>query len=228
MNTFNFRAAAVALTMLAGAGLAMAMTPTQQIADTREKTDLEVMIPKKVGDWKVDTSIVPIEPSPEARALLEKIYSQTLSRTYINPAGKRVMLSIAYGGNQNDSMKVHQPEVCYTAQGFEIISAALGMLATQYGELPVKRLFAVQRSRNEPITYWVTVGDKVTSVGFKQKIAQISYGLTGKVPDGFLVRVSSIDRDTQSAYRVQEDFLKSMLGAMDEGDRARIAGRFGA
>lgn len=228
MNTMNFRAVVVTVLMLAGAGLAVAMTPTQQVADTRAKADLEVMIPRQIGDWKIDTSIVPIEPSPEARALLEKIYSQTLSRTYINPAGQRVMLSIAYGGNQNDSLKVHQPEVCYTAQGFEVVSAALGMLATQYGELPVKRLFAVQRGRNEPITYWVTVGDKATPVGFRQKLAQLSYGLTGKVPDGFLVRVSSIDRDTRNAYRMQEEFLNAMLNAMGENDRARIAGRFGA
>lgn len=228
MNTMNFRAVVVTVLMLAGAGLAVAMTPTQQVADTRDKADLEVMIPRQIGDWKIDTSIVPIEPSPEARALLEKIYSQTLSRTYINPAGQRVMLSIAYGGNQNDSLKVHQPEVCYTAQGFEVVSAALGMLATQYGELPVKRLFAVQRGRNEPITYWVTVGDKATPVGFRQKLAQLSYGLTGKVPDGFLVRVSSIDRDTRNAYRMQEEFLNAMLSAMGENDRARIAGRFGA
>ena len=228
MSLKIFRTYVVSLLMVAGAGLAVAMTPTQQIADTREKADLETMIPSRIGDWRIDTTIVPIEPSPEARALLEKIYSQTLSRTYINSAGQRVMLSIAYGGNQNDSMKVHQPEVCYAAQGFEIVSAAAGLLLTEYGELPVKRLFAVQRGRNEPITYWVTVGDKATPAGFSQKIAQVSYGLTGKVPDGFLVRVSTIDRDAKNAYQMQEEFLRSMLTSMPESDRLRIAGRFGA
>ncbi len=72
------------------------------------------------------------------------------------------------------------------------------------------------------------VGDKATLSGFKQKLAQLSYGLTGKVPDGFLVRISSLDRDRQSAYQLQEAFIKSMLGVMSEKDRARIAGRFGA
>ena len=86
----------------------------------------------------------------------------------------------------------------------------------------------MQRGRNEPITYWVTVGDKATPAGFKQKIAQVSYGLTGKVPDGFLVRVSTIDRDAKNAYRMQEEFLRSMLKSMPEQDRVRIAGRFGA
>jgi len=186
------------------------------------------MIPRQIGEWKIDTSIVPIEPSPEVKALLNKIYNQTLSRTYVDPAGRRIMVSIAYGGDQSDSMQVHKPEVCYAAQGFEVFDIVAGILLTKYGELPVKRLIATQGNRNEPITYWVVVGDKAILSGMKQKFAQLSYGLTGKVPDGFLVRVSSIDRDRQSAYQQQEEFINSMLGAMSETNRARIAGRFGA
>ncbi|MBI3056582.1 MAG: EpsI family protein, partial [Betaproteobacteria bacterium] len=75
---------------------------------------------------------------------------------------------------------------------------------------------------------WVVVGDKATVTGLQQKFAQLSYGLTGKVPDGFLVRISSIDPDRQAAYQLQESFIKSMLGALSEKDRARISGRFGA
>ena len=218
----------VALLMFVGAGLAWAMTPTQKIADIRKKPDLKTLIPSQIGEWRIDTSIMPIEPSPDVQAALNKIYNQTLSRTYINPAGSRIMLSIAYGGDQSDSMQVHKPEVCYAQQGFEVFGAVAGRLLTQYGELPVRRLIARQGSRNEPIIYWVVVGDKATSTGLTQKLAQLSYGLTGKVPDGFLVRISSIDHDRQSAYQLQEEFIKSMLGAMNDEDRARVAGRFGA
>lgn len=228
MSFINRRMLIIALLMFSGAGLAWAMKPTQKIADIREKPDLNTLIPSQVGEWKIDASIVPIEPSPDVQAALNKIYNQTLSRTYVDPAGRRIMLSIAYGGDQSDSMQVHQPEVCYAAQGFEVFGAVAGMLLTQYGELPVKRLIARQGNRNEPITYWVVVGDKATLSGFTQKLAQLRYGLTGKVPDGFLVRISSIDPDRQSAYRLQEEFIKALLGALHEKDRARIAGRFGA
>ncbi|MBI2289337.1 MAG: EpsI family protein, partial [Betaproteobacteria bacterium] len=114
------------------------------------------------------------------------------------------------------------------AQGFDVSDSVAGTLPTPYGVLPVKRLIAVQGNRNEPITYWVVVGDKATVTGLQQKFAQLSYGLTGKVPDGFLVRISSIDPDRQAAYQLQESFIKSMLGALSEKDRARISGRFGA
>ena len=228
MKSINWRLLIAALLMVVGAGLALAMKPTQKIADTREKPVLDTMIPRQIGEWKVDPTIIPITPSPDVQALLDKLYNQVLARTYVNPAGRRIMLSIAYGGDQSDSMRVHEPEVCYGAQGFDVSGSVAGTLLTKYGELPVKRLIAVQGNRNEPITYWVVVGDKATVTGLQQKFAQLSYGLTGKVPDGFLVRISSIDRDRQTAYQLQEEFIKSMLDAMSEKDRARISSRFGA
>ena len=228
MKSINWRLLIAALLMVVGAGLALAMKPTQKIADTREKPVLDTMIPRQIGEWKVDPTIIPITPSPDVQALLDKLYNQVLARTYVNPAGRRIMLSIAYGGDQSDSMRVHEPEVCYGAQGFDVSGSVAGTLLTKYGELPVKRLIAVQGNRNEPITYWVVVGDKATVTGLQQKFAQLSYGLTGKVPDVFLVRISSIDRDPQAAYQLQEEFIKSMLDAMSEKDRARISSRFGA
>jgi len=227
MKSIHRRMLIAALLMFAGAGLALAMKPTQKIADTREKPVLDTMIPRQIGEWKVDPTIIPITPSPDVQALLDKLYNQVLARTYVNPAGRRIMLSIAYGGDQSDSMRVHEPEVCYGAQGFDVSGSVAGTLLTKYGELPVKRLIAVQGNRNEPITYWVVVGDKATVTGLQQKFAQLSYGLTGKVPDGFLVRISSIDPDRQTAYQLQEEFIKSMLDAMSEKDRARISSRFG-
>lgn len=228
MKSIDRRKFIIGLLMCGGAGLALAMKPTQKLADIREKPVLETMIPQRIGDWKIDSSIVPIEPSPEVKALLDKIYNQTLSRTYVNRAGQRVMLSIAYGGDQSDSMRVHLPEVCYAAQGFEVSDSVAGALPTQYGELPVKRLVATQGNRNEPITYWVVIGDTAVLSGTKQKFVQLGYGLTGKVPDGFLVRVSSIDRDQQGAYQQQEEFIKAMLDAINDKDRLRLAGRFDA
>ena len=227
MKSIHRRMLVAALLMLAAAGLALAMKPTQKIADARAKPDLKAMIPQQIAGWKIDPLIAPIEPSPEVQAYLDKIYNQTLSRTYVHPGGGSIMLSIAYGADQSDSLRVHAPESCYVAQGFEVVSQAAGALATQYGALPVKRLFAVRGNRNEPITYWVVVGDKATPAGIRQKLAQLSYGLTGKVPDGFLVRVSSISSDPPQAYRQHEDFLKAMLGAMNEIDRFRITGRTG-
>ena len=212
--------------MFAASAAAVALRPTHKLADAGPKVDLEAMIPKQFGDWRIDTSIAPVLPAPDVQAKLDKIYNQVLARTYINGRGQRVMLSIAYGGDQSDSMQVHLPEVCYAAQGFQINKSSLGQLATDHGALPVKRLVASMNSRVEPITYWITVGDKATLPGIGRKLNQIAYGLTGRVPDGMLVRVSSIDPDKDRAYQVQEDFIGKMLATMEPGHRVRLTGKF--
>jgi EpsI family protein len=204
-----------------------ALTPHQKLSQTQDQFSLEAMIPTRFADWSVDASIVPLTPDPERQSVIERIYDQTLSRTYVNKAGERVMLSIAYGGDQSRALQLHLPEVCYVAQGFEMLKAGDGELATRFGAVPVKRLVARQNSRNEPITYWITIGDKAIKSGIEQKIQRLAYGLSGKIPDGMLVRVSTIQADASDAYRIQDRFVGEMLDVLAPKDRARLLGSTG-
>jgi EpsI family protein len=211
--------------MFAAAGLALALKPTVRMADSGPKIDLEVMIPKTFGDWKIDETIAPLIANPEQEAVINKIYNQTLSRTYINLKGERIMLSIAYGGDQSDTMAVHKPEVCYPAQGFQILKSATGTVTTDRGDIPVKRLVATQGQRIEPITYWTTVGDKAANRnGLEWKLIQIKYGLTGKIPDGLLFRISSIQADEKKAYQAQDDFSRALIDSLTPAGKERITG----
>ena len=212
--------------MVSSGALTKALTPTSKIADQQERINLEFMIPSKFGDWRIDESIIPLQVDAETQAMLDKIYNQTLARTYINSLGERVMLSVAYGGDQSDNLAIHKPEVCYYAQGFEIMKNFADELATQYGKLPIKRLIAVKANRSEPITYWVTVGNRAVLPGIEEKLQQLRYGLTGNVPDGMLVRVSTIDTDKEKAYRLQTNFIQDMLSAIDTKGRIRLTGAF--
>lgn len=215
---------AMGILMVLSGALTMALTPTNKIADLKEKIDLEMIVPAKFGNWKIDESIIPLQVDAETQAKLDKIYNQTLSRTYVNSLGERVMLSIAYGGDQSDNLAVHKPEVCYYAQGFEITKVFSDELLTQYGKLPIKRLMAIKGSRNEPITYWVTVGDKAVLPGIEEKLQKLRYGLTGSVPDGMLVRVSSINHDNTKAYQLQAAFVRDLLGMIKDNERVRLIG----
>lgn len=225
MTIISFKHLAIGLCMFAAAGMALALKPTIKLADSGPTIDLEALIPETFGDWKIDSTIAPLIANPEQEALLNKIYNQTLSRTYVNAKGERVMLSIAYGGDQSDNMAVHKPEVCYPGQGFQIIkNPAISSFSTGAGEIPVKRLVASLGPRVEPITYWMTLGDQVEVHGLKWKLQQLKFGLTGKIPDGLLFRVSSIQRDETRAYQVQDDFTREMLKAMSPEGRTRIVG----
>jgi len=225
MKLISFRHLVIGLCMFAAAGMALALKPTVRIVDSEPRLDLETLIPKPFGDWKIDETIVPLISNPEQQALIKKIYNQTLTRTYVNSNGEHIMLSIAYGGDQSDNMAVHKPEICYPAQGFQILkNPTISSFATGEGSIPVKRLVATQGRRIEPITYWTTVGDTVAVNGLKWKLQQLKYGLTGKIPDGLLFRISSIQADDTKAYHIQDAFTRDLLKAMSPDGRQRIIG----
>lgn len=211
--------------MLSSAFLTIVITPTVKLAIQQDKINLETMIPHEFDRWKIDTSTAAIIVNPDTKGLLNKIYNQTLSRTYINNEGERVMLSIAYGNDQSTDLHVHRPEVCYASGGFNIQGMTKTFIDTTIGRIPVMRLVAKLDARNEPITYWIRVGDSLTRGWVEQKLTAIGYGLTGKIPDGLLFRVSTISNDEHDAYQIQQDFLATVLQAVRSEDRHWLVGR---
>lgn len=213
------------LLMLSSAALTMVMTPSVNLADQQEQINLETLIPAEFSDWKMDLTVATLMVNPDEKGYINKIYNKTLSRTYINNQGERVMLSIAYGMDQKKDLQVHRPEICYRTAGFSIGELTQTFVDTTIGRVPAMRLVAKQGTRNEPITYWIRVGDTLTRGWFEQKMASINYGLTGKVPDGLLFRVSTISNDEQESYRIQQAFLTALLQAVRSEDRHWLVGR---
>lgn len=213
---------AMALAALAGAH---AWRPTAHLADTRPKVNLETLFPKSFGGWALDERMPVQLISPDTQAMINKIYNQTLSRTYVNRQGERIMLSVAYGGDQSDATRAHRPEVCYPAQGFQIMSSRDAAVDIGSGHLRLRQLVSRQGARNEPISYWITVGDRITITGTEQKLAQLSYSLRGVIPDGMLVRVSSIDGDPSRAYQMHQAFITELAGAIQPGLRPFVVGK---
>ena len=186
---------------------------------------LEAMFPLRFGTWQLDTTLTPVLPSAEVQKIIAEAYDQTLARTYVDEQGYRVMLSVAYGGRRNQGMDIHRPEICYPAQGLEVRRDTRPSSLNARGDsLPLKRLVAGHGSRNEPISYWLVVGNSVASFGYGHRIALLKYGLTGRVPDGMLVRVSSIDNDEAHAFVMQDTFLLAMLTAVTPEFRQRLMG----
>jgi EpsI family protein len=211
--------------MLVAAVASIFLKPNEQMSDQRP-ISLEKLIPAQFTGWRIDESIVPVEVDPEVQAKLDKIYSQVLSRTYINSQGERVMLSVAYGGEQSDALKAHRPETCYGAQGFVLSRPVIDELVFAGSVTPVKRMTAIKSSRVEPLTYWIVVGDYVALSGFQQKKAQLMHGMKGVVADGLLVRVSSLDGDAAHGFSLQNQFLHDMYDSISGSQRSRIFGRY--
>ncbi len=210
--------------MVAASGLAIAMRPTQKIADMGPPVKLETMIPKAFGEWREEPQNQTLIVDPQQQETINRIYTETLSRTYINPEGYRVMLSIAYGTDQGDAKQAHRPEVCYPSQGFVIKDKYQDQLTTINGSIPVKRLQTQLGQRHEPVTYWMTVGDRVVLGGLEKKAVEVTYGIRGNIPDGLLFRVSSIDPTPATAFRAHNSFINQLLKEMTPESALKVFG----
>lgn len=211
--------------MLSASGLAMALRPIHKTADKSPEVRLERIIPSAFGEWREEPQSGAQIVDPQQLATINKIYTETLSRTYVDRDGNRVMLSIAYGKDQSDSSQMHKPEVCYPAQGFALLDMQNEVVFSDGRPIPVTRLVAQQGQRYEPITYWTTVGSHVVQGAVQKKLVEMRYSLVREIPDGLLFRVSSIDQDKSRAFRIQDKFIKDILPAVAASDRERIAGK---
>ena len=212
-------------TMFGAALLGMAVKPSGERDRARpQRFLLEELVPKRFGDWtEVPGQVVQIT-NPQMQQVLDKLYAQTLARTYVNASGYRIMLSLAYGDDQRGGLQAHKPEICYPAQGFALHGTESSEISTPFGHIAGRRLLTSQGPRREPVTYWFTQGDTVVSNRLEARLVQMKLTLTGRIPDGLLFRVSSIDDQPGRAFEQQDAFVAALLGAVPAIDRERLSG----
>lgn len=224
MPKFHRPSLYLSIAMVALSVLAFTLRPTQRMSEQNSAINLEAMIPQEFGDWKEDKSANTFFVDPTVTERVNKTYLQSISRTYVKSNGERVMLAIAYGGDQNDMMQVHKPEICYAAQGFFVKQSDDVTLKADNEEFVARRMLAEKGARLEPVTYWVTIGNKVAVNPVQWRLERIRYGLTGVVPDGLLFRVSTIGNDLSKEYSNQQEFIEDLVRSLDSTSRSRILG----
>ena len=220
------RALIVGLSSVSAAALSEVLRPRQRISTKLPAIELDKQVPADFGDWSIDKSLVPILPNAEVQARLDVLYTQVLARTYINRISQRVMLSIAYGQDQgSDATAAHRPEFCYTAQGFLVKDLGEKVVQLNGHNIRVKNLYGRMSNRHEPITYWVTLNDTAVLPGLDRKLTQMRLGLQGYIPDGMLVRVSSLGENLPREFEIQHVFLTAFEQSLPEALRARYFGK---
>jgi EpsI family protein len=229
INRSQFILASIAL--LAAAALSHVLTPHELMARTSASLNLDAAIPKQFGRWSLLPSVTPVTPADpdgyvEADEKSSRIYSQEVGRTYTDGNGNIVMLMVAYGPVQNFRLKAHRPEMCYTAAGFRVskkIDAEINY-DTHARPLKVARLIAERESRYEPISYWMRVGNDITTGVVDRQLVRLKYGLKGLIPDGALMRVSTVGLPKEASYKLQDEFIHDLLAAIAPQNRGFFIG----
>jgi EpsI family protein len=208
------------------AGAAQALIPRHKVSLLGGRK-LEAMIPHNLPGFASLNGGGVIAPAPKG-SLADRLYSQTVQRLYQTPEGDVVMLLIAYGGTQSDSLQLHRPESCYPAVGFNIYDAANREIALAPGaDVPVRRLSARLDQRVEQIWYWARVGEYLPLNGVEQRQVRFRNALAGIIADGVLVRMSTLTMDEARGDQVNEAFARAMInGVGPEGRRVLLGSRF--
>jgi EpsI family protein len=218
--------------MIAATVLAVTLTPKMK-ASVDDYLELEAIIPQQFGAWRVVPTaqaladLAPRNVGEEPR----KFYDATLMRTYQSADGTMLMLAVAYGKSQRQEAKIHRPELCYTAQGFQITAKRPKVVDVAEGKVPAVQLLASSPQRLEPITYWIRIGDKFSQDPLALRLSILFAGVGGYVPDGALVRVSSAlppGADPAGQYPLQREFLRELTAALSPQARRLVLGREGA
>lgn len=223
--TFSLpRSSILGILMLMSSLLPFLFVPTKKLSQQIDHIDLERAIPTSFGEWKIEAGMSPIIPTAETQENLNKTYDQIVSRTYVNASGKRMMLSVAYGGTQNRELRAHRQEVCYAAQGFLISRLKKSDLLVNGVTVQSTSMVAQQGSRTEPVTYWFTMGDTVVRGFLDRQLVDLKYTLSGYIPDGYLFRVSSLSTDVDKEFESQRMFADELLKHSDKQLVKRLLG----
>ncbi|RZL03509.1 MAG: EpsI family protein [Rubrivivax sp.] len=218
----SLRTATLTGLLLLAAVLGTVLRPT--IAAGEKRAALDDTVPKQFGTWRelpnpmiqVDTSVPTTEGTNR-----DQPYDDLVSRTYVNDKGEQIMVALAYGSQQRQEIKIHRPELCYPAQGWQVASLkpATFTVPTEKGVgIPGFRLVAKQSNgpNYEIVSYWIRIGNSYSDSAWKTRLAIMKEGLQGRMTDGVLVRVSQRTNTLPTQddiFERQEQFAAQLVAA---------------
>lgn len=231
-TTYKMPKIAINKSLLVGIVLALsglgAWLMTPEHPGTQSAPEFDSIIPAQFGEWKqVPDLFIPVGLTTDRNDEISELYDRVLMRTYVNQQGEQVMLALAYATEQKQDIKIHRPEVCYVAQGYELLKMS-GNTFTPADKKPIaaQRLLMQHQNRAEAVTYWIRIGDEYPVGGMAQRMKILRDGLKGKVVDGILVRASTVlgdETESAPAYVLQEKFLASLLSSLPKEKQMLLA-----
>jgi EpsI family protein len=226
----SLRSSAVSRRMVL-AGLAAGLTATGAYALAPRRAEhrllnqkLRDLIPATIGPWRYGSTDGVIV-AREEEALPTDGYDQLVGRTYEAPDQPSIMLLVAYGSTQGSTLQLHRPETCYPGQGFTLSDFSEPDLDfARSSPVRARRFTATRDSRIERLVYWTRIAESFPRNTAGEYRAILGSVLTGTIPDGVLVRISTIDGDIAAGDRAIDRFIPELIRAMGTPGREILLG----
>lgn len=221
--SFSAKGLIIGLTLLAAAVGARMLTPT--LHGMGDVPQLETTLPKTIGEWQlIETATVQVALSTDTS--MDQPYNQSVMRSYTDDKGHVVNLAVAWGERQRQEIKIHRPELCYPAQGLQVVDltdVTFPIHSTNGTNVIGKRMLTRDHNGQfEVVSYWIRIGSVYSDSAWQTRKHIFTEGMAGRIPDGVLVRVSQRAADQSqldAIYKRQENFAQQLVAQTEPRTR---------
>lgn len=187
-----------------------------------DQEGFEGWVPGRFGEWEMLASSGVVLPPPDE--LSDRLYDNLVTRIYLGLSDVPVMVLLAYNNRQDGVLQVHRPEVCYPVGGYAITRSRPVSAVGVGDELPANFFTATGRGRIEQVMYFTRLGDAYPRTWAEQRVAVIQENLAGRIPDGIMLRVSTLGPDPTEALELLQAFVAKFLQAVSPPLRELLVG----
>lgn len=208
--------------LLIATGFGITVRPTHISAESTPRYLLEDIEPSQFDNFtELPDSMVQVI-NLQTWPLLDNIYNQAGTRTHVAANGYRIMDSLADGDDQRGKLQARHPEAFYAAQSFALHGRVNVPLITPVDCIAARQLNTSLGTRSELVIYWLTMGETVVRNRIQQRLVDARRRSTGRVLDGLVSRISSIDADLRHVHAEHAVFAVDFLSATPHRGRTRL------
>lgn len=173
-----------------------------------EKT-FDAWVPSNFGRWTTISQGGVVLPPPDA--LRDRLYDNLVTRVYAAGSGPAVMLLLAYNNVQDGVLQLHRPETCYPVGGYALSATRQVDIPVGNRQIPANFFTATGPDRVEQVQYFTRLGDSFPRSWAEQRLAVIRANIAGDIPDGMMMRVSTLGLDAPEAETLLDEFSRSFI-----------------
>ena len=170
----------------------------------------ERWVPERFGRWSVIARSGVVLPPPDE--LSDRLYDNLVTRVY-DAGDAQVMLLLAYNNRQDGILQVHRPEVCYPVGGYVLTETQRVSVPALGRQVPSNVFTATGYDQTEQVLYFTRLGDAYPRSWTEQRVAVIEANLSGRIPDGIMLRASLLGTDRSSAVSMLQGFIGEFADA---------------
>lgn len=170
------------------------------------------VFPYQLREWKGwDAKFDPVYGKDPSDAML--------LRTYEGKGHKHVFLYIGYYKDLPAVMEIHNPEICYQAQGWSILSNGESNLVFYRGKaLRAEQMLVNKETNSRVVMWWYNVGSRPFEDRLRYVYISLALSSLQGRTDGSLVRLEApLEGEEKEAAQVRlEQFRNDFLPLLDQ------------